>query len=168
MLLNSTEWNPNELKSPNQHLIPADKHLNSNIPFTPALPLVVKIPLGQGAKNDLYIDDNAGVNLDDPDDEQNENRITKARAAVPLAIHVTARPITENEPIPREEMLSLTKLLAEAGLEEICTLLGWILNTRELLVQLPPNSEEELETLIGRLTHIGFMLPTLYHFLSRL
>ena len=43
------------------------------------------------------------------------------------------------EPIPRAEMAEKKKLLAEAGLEEMKTILGWLFNFRGLIVYLPEN-----------------------------
>ena len=78
------------------------------------------------------------------------------------------------------------KLLAEAKLEETKTLLGWILNTRLLLVILPNNkfvswskdielilttgksNHDDLDTLIGRLGHTSTIIPHMKHFMNRL
>jgi hypothetical protein len=83
-------------------------------------------------------------------------------------------------------MEARNKLQAEAGLEEQITVLGWLLNTRRLLVQLPKNkfmawtnmiklvihrgttTTKEVESIIGRLGHLGMAIPFVHHFLSRL
>ena len=65
------------------------------------------------------------------------DNVLRNGAAVLLAINVLARPLADNEPIPRETMEALKKLLAEAGPEEIKIILGWIFNTRKLLISLP-------------------------------
>ena len=44
-----------------------------------------------------------------------------------------------DEPIPREEMSALAKIVSEAGAEEIKIILGWILNFRTLTIALPEN-----------------------------
>jgi hypothetical protein len=36
------------------------------------------------------------------------------------------------EPIPRETMAAMAKLIAEAGMEETKIMLGWLLNLRTL------------------------------------
>ena len=76
-----------------------------------------------------------------------------------------------DDPIPREEISSLAKILAEVGAEEIKIIIGWILNFRTLTIHLPENkciawkedilgitesvntSFKELEQMIGRLVH---------------
>jgi hypothetical protein len=83
-------------------------------------------------------------------------------------------------------MEARNKLQAEAGLEEQKTILGWLLDTRRLLVQLPKNkftawtnlikmviqrgttTAKEVESIIGRLGHLGMAIPFVHHFLSRL
>ena len=185
-LLELEDWNPVNLCSPFENMIPEDKVLDDDIPFTPALPLVVDIPIGNGAKTDIYIDDNVCIVVDNPEDDENETRKQRARAAVPLAIHIATRPLSKNEPIPRKEILAQNKLKAEAGLAELQTVFGWDLHLRSLTVQLPTNkakiwlasireileqghsNADELETLIGRLNHIGTILAPILHFLSRI
>ena len=83
-------------------------------------------------------------------------------------------------------MSAWEKLLAEAGSEEIKIILGWILNLRTLTIALPDNkyvawkvaileileaghtSFKKLEQMIGRLVHLGIVLPSIHHFMSRL
>ena len=78
------------------------------------------------------------------------------------------------------------KLIAEAGAKEIKIILGWILNFRTLTIALPKNkyvawkvaileileagntSFIELEPMIGRIVHLGIVLPSIHHFMSRL
>ena len=52
---------------------------------------------------------------------------------------MAAHPKHSNEPITREEMAALAKLLAKAGIEEIKVILGWRFNFRRMLVSLPEN-----------------------------
>ena len=83
-------------------------------------------------------------------------------------------------------MAALAKLIAEAGLEETKTILGWEFDFRRMLVSLPENkftawseaissilekgvaTAKELEKNIGRLVHLGLVLPHVHHFMSRL
>jgi hypothetical protein len=69
---------------------------------------------------------------------------------------------------------------------EIKTILGWLLDFCEMIIALPDNkfhayskailemlqrgwtSEGELESNIGRWVHLGQIIPTVHHFLSRL
>ena len=91
-----------------------------------------------------------------------------------------------NEPITREVMAARAKLIAEAGADEVKTILDWICNFRTLSIALPENkfvawrkaildvleagctSFKELERIIGRLIHLGIPLPPIHNFMSRI
>ena len=129
---------------------------------------------------DVYIDDKIGLTVDIPG---SDNDVRLERALL-LAIHAAARPLHSDEPIPRENMAALGKLIAEAGLEETKVILGWFFDFRRLLVSLPENkyvawssnikdilkrgttTAKEMETLIGRLVNVGAIMSPIYHFLS--
>ena len=83
-------------------------------------------------------------------------------------------------------MASRAKNISEAGAEEIKIILGWIFNFRNLTIALPDKkyvawkvtileileagnfSFKELEHMIVRLVHLGIVLPSICHFMSRL
>jgi hypothetical protein len=83
-------------------------------------------------------------------------------------------------------MEARNKLQAEAGLEEQKTVLGWLLDTWRLLVQLPKSkfvawtnlikmviqqgtmTAKKVESIIGRLGHLRMAIPFVHHLLSRL
>jgi hypothetical protein len=129
---------------------------------------------------DVYIDDTIGLCVDV---EENGTRLENA---ILLAIHTAARPVHDLEPIPREEMAALEKLLAEAGLEESKMILGMFFDFRKMMVSLPANkhaawSEDinnmihkgetcfsDLDTVIGRLGNVGVIVCPIFHFMSRL
>ena len=91
-----------------------------------------------------------------------------------------------NYPLPRDEMVSITKLTAELGLSETKIILGWHYNTRRLLISLPKDkyvawssqlqhlllkkktNHNELKTLIGRLDHTSSVMSLARHFMERL
>jgi hypothetical protein len=58
-------------------------------------------------KADIYIDDTIGIALDMADNVQCVN------AAIPLAIHTLSRPLDPFDEIPRNEIISQKKFLAE-------------------------------------------------------
>ena len=112
--------------------------------------------------------------------------IKRHTASAPLDIHVSMRPNAgDAEPTPRQEMLSLSKLQAEGTPSEVMLVLGWLINTRRLLISLPWDkyalwseqlrslidkgaSRKELESLLGRLTHASYVIPLAHNFLSHL
>jgi hypothetical protein len=83
-------------------------------------------------------------------------------------------------------MEARNKLQAEAGLEEQKIILGWLLDARCRLVQLPKNkfvawanlikmviqretmTAKEVESIIGCLGHLGMAIPFVHQSLSRL
>ena len=77
---------------------------------------------------DGYIDDLVPVVLD------LGHNAERGAQAVPLAMHTLGRPVVEEEPILRDDLLSFKKLNGEGCLEEIKTETGWTINTHGLLV----------------------------------
>jgi hypothetical protein len=94
-----------------------------------------------------------------------------------LAIEVAARPNDVNEPISHEKKVVEDKLKAEGGLSETKTILGWHFNFCTLTVSLPEHkyiawsndlwqmirsrrtTQKQLESTIGRLGHVGYIIP---------
>jgi hypothetical protein len=122
MILKSNDWDPKDLFSPYQHLVPEKQPHHENVPFGEAKELAVDIPVDPRGQAVVYIDDIIAQSVD-LSGTNNTNHLVRAL----LAIHATARPRHDKEPIPREEMPALTKLAAEVGLEETKTILGWLL-----------------------------------------
>ena len=78
----------------------------------------------------------------------------------------------------------MKKLQAEGQMEEIKTVLGWTLDTRHLLISLPESkvtawksnimtmiahasaTTKELDTMLGQLNQVGFIIPMMRHFLN--
>ena len=131
-------------------------------------------------KADIYIDDTTTVTVDIGD-----NSIRAARAVL-LAIEVVGHQQNDLDPIPRNHLVSISKLLAEAALEERKVLLGWVLDTQVLTVSLPEekcitwtslickvinrgtSNHDKLDSTIGRLMHVSVVIPYMKHFMSRI
>jgi hypothetical protein len=167
--------------SPLQHLIPKTVAEPDDIPFEQTLPMSVKIPKSDGSyKSDVFIDDIISVVIDDGEG------CKRGAAASLLAIHAVCRPVAVREPIKRNELTAEKKLIAESLLEEVKTTLGWLLDTRQILISLTLGKYSEwaaaiifiliteycgyddLETLVRRLNHVCFVIPFARHFMSRL
>ena len=179
-ILNHTDWDPSNLHSPNQHLIAPPALLPKEQPFGSAKPMTVSIPLEPVGKVDVYINDTVTISLHSPVNNP------KAAAAVPLVFHTIRRPLSPTEPIARADLLCLRKLMAEGQLEEVKNTLGWDINTRPFSIGLSDHkftvwrrsitdilntghaTFSQLDTLIGRLTHISVIFPHILHFLGRL
>ncbi len=81
-------------------------------------------------------------------------------------------------------MIAKDKLAAEGGLSETKIILGWHFNFRTFTVNLSEHkfiewsakmqqmiitsktSKKALESMIGQMGHVGFIIPWVYHFLS--
>jgi hypothetical protein len=77
------------------------KPLPDSLPFHPSLPLSVAILMNGLGKVVIYRDDSVGVV---PDIDGNARRVNRP---IPLAIHALARPLSENDCLPRKVIISL-------------------------------------------------------------
>ena len=179
-LLACPYWDPANLRSRLQPFVPEPVLLDDDIPFEQALPMVVAIEPNDYGITDAYIDD---IPTFVPDLGDNRRR---GSGATLLGIDAIERPVAEREPLPRDDLASRKKLTAEGGLAEQMTLLGWFVDTRRMLVSLPDDkfvawtrsiderltagsaTAKDLATMIGRLNHVGYVIPLARHFMSRL
>ncbi len=168
-ILFNKNWNPLTNNAPSQHLVPAMALLDASIPFAGGAELIIEIPVDPQGTGDVYIDDliQATVIIDGKDNA------TQCKHAALLAINICACPKHPNKPMPCKNMEAWNNLQAEAGLEEQKTILGWLLDTRRLLVKLPKNkfvtwmnlinriiwrgttTAEEVESIIRQLVHLS-------------
>ena len=154
--------------------------MEDGIPFGIGRDLIVDIPVDSRGIVDLYIDDFCGLTVDIDD---NATRLERAPL---LALVSAAQEVAEIEPLSQDVIEAQPTLIAEAGLTKIKTFLGWLIDFRRMTIALPNNkfhaysiaieemlkrgctSKGELETNIGRWVHLGQIIPTVHHFLSRL
>ena len=180
-LLQCPEWDYKQLHSPLQHLLPApDRNYPVDVAFAEALPLAVNVPVNDNGTVEDYIDDMPTVCLDLNEAPE------RCTAAVPLALHLAGRPVASAEPLDRQPLLAVSKAQGEGQMSEKKVAFGWLYNTRTLEISLPADkyiawnrdlleiSEKAtvetslLDTTVGRLNHIGFILRAARHFMSRL
>jgi hypothetical protein len=179
-LLHCPEWIPIEIASPHASTLPEPKLLDPSLHFKSARPLDVVLDPDDFGKADIFIDDGMVIV---PDINDNRHRAVQALL---LAIHTLCRPLDINEPIKREDCLSLGKLAEEGQLAECFTLLGWEINTRNLSIALPKKKFKRwdsdlgnilvrkkvsyalLESTVGRLNHAATACPIMRYFLSRI
>ncbi len=180
-LLRCKDWDPKELKSPLQHLVPSHEPSENPEELTKALPIDVDtLSSNCDAKADIYIDDGISVAVDEGDN------VKRAEAAMLLAMHVIGRPFDADDPIPRKDIVSLSKLAAEGMMSETKMILGWLFNSNRLTISLPFEkkkawsdaidvmiktkraSYKELESTTGRLGHVSTIIPYMKHFMNRI
>ena len=173
-------WDETVHFSPHAALLPRQPELEApDVPFATAEPLSVPLPHDDAPKAEVYIDDlfNSYLLRD----------IDRGSAILPFILFLLGRPTCPDDPIERDDVLSISKFLAEATPSEVKTILGWVVDTRRMLLSLPAHkvkgwitsiqhmidnptkvSHKSLETLIGRLNHCGYLIPQARHFLGRL
>ena len=178
-LLRCKYWGTNSFDFELKERIPDPVLLQNDENFGEALAPDVLVDPDPRGKTFCYIDDLIPVGYYD------ENW-GKLRYAVAIAMSIFGRPVHKDEPLPRDHLLSVKKLAAEGGLEEIKICLGWNLNFRALRASLTEDkyaawsndlrehiakksaTMADLDSLIGRLGHSCFVLKMGYHFLHRL
>ena len=139
------------------------------------------VPVTHTARVDSFIDDLINCFLD-----TEENRARQPHV-VPVAMHCTSRPHAGTaEPIARRDILSGPKLIAEGTPAEEQLVLGWMLDTHRLLMRLPQDKYDawsqdlrdlrlnkvttygDIDSIVGKLNHVAFLIPLACHFLTRL
>ncbi|KAL9178537.1 hypothetical protein ACHAXT_001875 [Thalassiosira profunda] len=169
--------------TPLQHELPAPQRLPNDAPSA-SLSADVEFEENVDGGCEGYIDDSATAVLDTP---ENAQMVERTRNCNMMALHLTFRPNAgEREPIPRPHEASIRKLLAEGGLKELIIFLGWLINTRAFTIALPkekasawirsivevinkPSAQwQELATLVGRLNHACYVIPSARHFINRI
>jgi hypothetical protein len=176
------DWDPAKLRSPDQPVTPTPIRDLPEVPVATAWPMAVHIvPTTTTSPVDGFIDDLINVFLD------LESNLACQPHTVPLAMYATSPPQAGDnlKPIIRQKILSIPKLLAEGLLAEHPIVLGWMLDTRRLLISLPDAkyqawtesikcilasaacTRDNLETLVGQLNHAAHIIPMARHFPSR-
>jgi hypothetical protein len=181
-ILHDNSWDPHSDYAPYQHLVPPIDLIDEAVPFAEGAEQIVDIPVYPRGMGDVYIDNliQTAVIID------GTNNAIRCKCATLHSIDACTRPKHLNKQIPREDMEACNKLKAEAGLEEWNSILGWLVDTRRLLLSLPNNkfvawttiimevieqgttTANEMESIIGRLGHLGMAIHFVYQFLSRL
>jgi hypothetical protein len=155
----------------------------SSGPFGQADPLMIDYEPKQLSIR-VFIDDLITICL------AQEGLILRAIHAVPLVLDAVFRPNFDDELVNRNPILSQVKLLAEGILSETQIILGWLIDTRQLklfiakekakrilielkdLIKCGENrskfKKNLLESVIGKLQDISFIIPEGKFFLNRL
>ena len=133
---------------------------------------------------DGYIGDGSTVVLYSP---INCRMVPRAGQAVVISVFIIFRPLAGVlEPIKRLDPASIRKMLSKGGRKEIIIFLGWLIDSRRFIIELPivkwvAWSEiisqlrtkrivtyQELSTLISRLNHVCFIILDARNFMRNL
>jgi hypothetical protein len=178
-LVRDPAWDPDLFQSPHQHLLKDSiMYEDDSVPLAQALELAVELPADDNPKADCYIDYIFNAFL--------ETDVECGSRIIPFILHLFGRSLQEDKSLQCDDILSIKKLLAKATPAECQTILGWIIDTCRLLIQLPENKflawthaideilakkgvkHSDIKCLIGHLNHAGFIIPISCHFLGRL
>ncbi len=142
--------------------------------------MIVNVKTNPRGTHDIYINNRIGLVLDLLD----SNNIKESERAPLLAINACLPQRHNKESIPRHKMAARHKLWAEGWLKETKMILGWLWDFWQLIISLPHNkyiawmgeinkminerlvTTKNLESTIGRLTHILMIIPFVHHVLS--
>jgi len=136
-LIQRSSWDYHSFFDKLSDKIPDPISIPRDIPFKAAKDLFVKMPHKDLGKVDVNVDDNIAITPDIGDN------ITRVIRAIPLALHSIARPVDHRDSLPRVNIISAKKLQAEGTFEEIKTVLGWTINTRNLTISLPLDKNDK-------------------------
>ena len=154
--------------------------MNNNISFAEASELSVDIPVEDTGKFYVYIDDFIGITVDMGN---NKSRLEVAPCTV---IHAVSNNLSSENHIPRDNMIEIYKCITEGAIVEERICIGWISNTRELLVKLPEHkckawitalitfikrisvNHNDLKSLIGKLENMIIITKMRGHFMNNL
>jgi hypothetical protein len=177
-------WNATHspaLESPHQKLyVRPPIYLSPDLPMAKARAMSVQVGSDDCPYTEVYLDNFISCFLDTDASIWAGSRINL------LILYLFGRPILQNEPTTRDDLLAFDKTLAEGTPEESKVVLGWIINTRLLRLSLPCDkrdawtadirrllslskiSYDDIKTTIGRLNHAAHVIPTARAFLCQL
>lgn len=178
-IMADTSWDVSDLASADFiAALPTTECVDDSIPFDQAKPTMVLPPPREYGAADMFVDDGNCLVLDE------SNRVTRALVAVLKSVAAIMRPCAF-EHITRDPPLEAHKTNVLGKPKEIQLILGWICNFRSLNVSLPPEkgaawtiaiesvlaqgsiSKNQLEVIIGRLSHTATVIPLSRFYLGR-
>ena len=179
-LLAHDSWDPYWVHSSFVKHIPGPKALPEDVPYAPALDTSVPNMEGDRCSADVFIDDVITIGVDIG------NNIEKLMAAPCTVMHALAHASEGETHLPRQNFIASDKNEAEGAPEEVKIVLGWELNTREMLIKLPKHkfkawstqlasfmtrkraNGKDLQSLLGRLEQVATIIPMFGHFLNNI
>lgn len=179
-LMRDETWDPIDLHNPHEDIPTNIEYSDDSIKLKQVKNIIFNDMDLEDSYIDGYIDDLLTLIL------ETNRLIQRGIHVIPLILYILFRPVHEDEPISRSDILSKAKLIAEGMLAERKTFLGWIIDSRQMRVFLPKlktlrwineidsilSSErvksKQLESVIGKLNHAAFIIPLSRYFLNRI
>ena len=179
-LMHDNTWHPSVIRSDYVNKIPKPIRLHPQVPFAQALETSVPNKEGDKCSADVFIDDIISVGVHQGDNLQ---RLIAGPCTV---MHAMAHKAAGDVHLPRQDIIADDKNDAEGAPEEVKVVLGWEIDTRRLLIQLPAHkfhawmhqvtdignrntvNAKELQTMLGRLENVALIIPMFGHFLNNI
>lgn len=166
-------------------LVEPERPEDPPVPYALAKPMLVQPTLKERGSADCFIDDIFSLAPFLPKLGLTAHRLVHATM---VAIDAIGRDPSSADVLARDFLLSVSKTTAEGTPTERLTILGWLLDTRRLLILLPHDKfiawtadideilqdsrqrvpVKVLESLIGRCEHVVNVIPEAGHFLGLL
>jgi hypothetical protein len=186
VIIQHKDWDPTRLHSDYVNLTGSEPKLEpDDIQFAPAWTLLTDWEMSDNGVTDAYINDIFTVFP-----FGSEDCFQRGRNAALLAIDVMGRPVHPDDPLPRDPIVATKKVMAEGTPSEVLTVLGWQIDTRRMLIQLPAEKADawsadlsalirdgdkgfpidcrRMESIQGRNIHVATMVLGAIHFQSRM
>ena len=179
-LLRCKDWDEAKVYSPLSDFVPPNEVMSDDIPFAQAEDLAVPVPAKDEGLFDVFIDDFIGITVDI---SRNKELLKVAPGTV---IHAMSN-ITDDElGVKRDHFIARDKCEAKGAIAEERVCLGWDLDMRILLVQLPSHKfiawssdldklisrktilHADLISLIGKLENVITVVKMMGHFMNNL
>jgi len=185
-IIRCSDNDPASFPSHYSHLLGPAKVEPDDVPLAAACSLMIDPEADKFGTADVFLDD---IFSAIPQLDGDSPRDRGAQAAL-LALDVVGRPLLLDggESLPRDEVLAINKAIAEGTPATRLIVLGWMIDTRRLLISLPTDKFtawtadindfllskgrrvklRTLDTMVGRLQHVANIMVQGNHFLGRL
>ena len=178
------DWDRKALRSSYDAYIKPPEYEPDDVPFAQARPLMVSPEADGKVTANNFIDDIIACWAAWTEDDNDHNM-----QALLVAFETVLRAnIPEGEPLVRDDVMAIVKLIAEGTPTEVLVILGWIFDSRRLELRLPDDKykdwineidnlisdkgkrprKRDLETLLGRFEHAAAFMPMTTHFMNNL
>jgi hypothetical protein len=177
ILIKEESWTPDSLTPCYLGLLPNLDCISRSEPMAKARALATSLPDNSTGITDCYINDIPPIYVDEG------SNVERCAEAIALAIYVFYRPVSQDEPIVCDIIMSLTKLFGKGTMQDVKLILGWKMDIHLLTIDLSDgkctcwNLDINVmlkkrgfpfalfETTVGRLEHVDHIIPAVRHFL---
>jgi hypothetical protein len=128
IIIKDESWMPDSLPSCYSGLLPKPDRIPRSEPMAKSRALAILLPDNSIGISDCYIDNFPPICVDEG------SNVERCAAEVVLAIDVFVRPVSQDEPIVCDIILSLTKVFGEGTTQDVKLILGWKMDIHLLTI----------------------------------